>query len=371
MRDVLKVTCRDCDKSPSFGLEMGKPIYCATHKLPVMWNVVSLMCEFGECRTVPSFGIDRPRYCSIHKTDDMTNFHMKRCKTSECQRAALYALVGNKPELCSTHATTGMIDVVNQRCSDADCSTFASYGFPAQSRTACAQHKVVGMIMLQNSKCVKAGCGNPATHGIGNAKWCEVHALPTHQNLVERKCTSCGLLNILDADNKCVSCGTSYTAAEKITLQKQKEVKAVLDADPDLNKYEFYDQRIRVEQDVLCTTTHKPDFAWDQVTHLVVLEVDESQHRGPNYQCEKKRMRALAEDSMRPVVFVRFNPDMYKINGVVQRSGYCERYSQLKKWLMYVFEPENVKGVIDVIYLYYNDFNSETAATVVLLDKLE
>lgn len=59
------------------------------------------------------------------------------------------------------------------------------------------------------------------------------------------------------------------------------------------------------------------------------------------------------------------------INGVAQRAGYSERYSQLKKWLMYVFEPQNVKGVIDVMHLYYNEFNAQTAATEVLLNKLE
>ena len=371
MVNVNHPRCRECNTQPTFGYVDGKPTYCAKHKLVTMFDVKNNKCEKQGCNKQPMYGYDKLTSCAEHKQTGMKNMRHVLCSESGCTRVAMFGRKGQKALSCSQHALSGMIDVMSTRCSTADCTIMACYGYPGVSRVACTQHKCEGMIYLRNVKCVEKGCGNSCTHGIGIPKWCEAHALSTHHNLVERVCANCSIVDILNTENKCQSCGTNYSAAQKITLRKQKEVKAMLDADPELSGYEFYDQKVTVEQDILCTTTHKPDFLWDGVTHIVILEVDESQHRNPNYQCEKLRMRALAEDLKRPIIFVRFNPDSYKVDNKPQQAGYAQRYKDLKKWLMYSFEATNVKGVIDVIYLYYNEYRSETTETQVVLDKLE
>ena len=54
----------------------------------------------------------------------------------------------------------------------------------------------------------------------------------------------------------------------------------------------------------------RPDFLIDFGEHVLVLEVDENQHRG--YTCQNKRICELSEDAgHRPITIIRFNPDSY------------------------------------------------------------
>jgi len=54
----------------------------------------------------------------------------------------------------------------------------------------------------------------------------------------------------------------------------------------------------------------RPDVLIDLLTHSIVIECDEHQHK--NYTCENKRTMQLFEDlGNRPIIFIRFNPDNY------------------------------------------------------------
>ena len=57
----------------------------------------------------------------------------------------------------------------------------------------------------------------------------------------------------------------------------------------------------------------RPDVFMDLLTHVVIVECDENQHKSYTPQCERRRKMELFQDvGFRPVVFVRFNPDGYK-----------------------------------------------------------
>ena len=54
----------------------------------------------------------------------------------------------------------------------------------------------------------------------------------------------------------------------------------------------------------------KPDFFFELLTHVIMVEVDENGHMSYDKTCENKRMMELSEDiAHRPLVFIRFNPD--------------------------------------------------------------
>jgi hypothetical protein len=54
----------------------------------------------------------------------------------------------------------------------------------------------------------------------------------------------------------------------------------------------------------------KPDFFFELLTHVIMVEVDENGHMSYDQSCENKRMMELSEDiAHRPLVFIRFNPD--------------------------------------------------------------
>lgn len=58
----------------------------------------------------------------------------------------------------------------------------------------------------------------------------------------------------------------------------------------------------------------RPDVLLDLLTHTIIVECDENQHRG--YSCEQKRSMSIFQDlGSRPMVLIRLNPDSYMKNG--------------------------------------------------------
>ncbi len=58
----------------------------------------------------------------------------------------------------------------------------------------------------------------------------------------------------------------------------------------------------------------RPDFAIDCGTHVLIIEVDEFQHRRSNYDCRCEQVRTInlfQEYGGLRVVFIRYNPDSY------------------------------------------------------------
>ena len=64
----------------------------------------------------------------------------------------------------------------------------------------------------------------------------------------------------------------------------------------------------------------RPDVVIELFTHVVIVECDETQHRG--YSCENKRTMELFQDfGDRPIVFIRFNPDSYRDDSGTRVGG--------------------------------------------------
>lgn len=81
---------------------------------------------------------------------------------------------------------------------------------------------------------------------------------------------------------------------------------------------------------------YRPDFVYELPVSVVLNEYDEHQHRDRALRCELVRM---AEISLgyggQPVHWVRFNPDSFRVNGVLMNYGEAVRdrilYLQLKE----------------------------------------
>ena len=82
----------------------------------------------------------------------------------------------------------------------------------------------------------------------------------------------------------------------------------------------------------------RPDVVIELFTHVVIVECDETQHRGRGYSCENKRTMELFQDfGDRPIVFIRFNPDSYRDESGT-RVGGC--FTRDKKGSLDVCEQE-------------------------------
>ncbi len=56
----------------------------------------------------------------------------------------------------------------------------------------------------------------------------------------------------------------------------------------------------------------RPDDMVDMGSHVIIIDVDENQHKAYDCSCENARMVEILEDvGDRPTVFIRFNPDDY------------------------------------------------------------
>jgi hypothetical protein len=121
---------------------------------------------------------------------------------------------------------------------------------------------------------------------------------------------------------------------------------------------------------------YRPDLAFDCATHIVVVECDESQHKGYNWQscaantslqdAEERRMHEIfVAFGLLPTVFIRWNPDSFVSNGkACQKYNQTKRLELLQKWVKHCIElPANkLKQQVKYIQLFYDDFD-ETNTT--------
>lgn len=118
----------------------------------------------------------------------------------------------------------------------------------------------------------------------------------------------------------------------------------------------------------------RPDFVYHCGTHVVIVEVDEDQHK--SYKCtvygdnkegkmkgENIRMFEIAQsfDGL-PVVFLRYNPDNYKTGGVLGKYGMSKRHDLLVKWIRKCLR-EKMDG-FKVKYLFYDEFNESDGSFI-------
>ena len=121
----------------------------------------------------------------------------------------------------------------------------------------------------------------------------------------------------------------------------------------------------------------RPDFHFCLPGWWLIIELDENQHNTYDKHDETERMRTLAEEAGQPTVFIRFNPDKYKMGKVLQKIDVAERYAVLLERIQYhlaiSFEERNVRQAKRLVemneavtpenlckhltpeYLYYDD----------------
>lgn len=355
------VMCTKCLKtSASYGTD-GKLECCKQCKTPEMTKIRKVKrCKFKEkeddeeCPHVPSYGYENGKieYCKKHALKNMVDLKHDMC---HCGTIATFNVPGEKIGLyCKKDAKPGMIDVTAPRC---DCGTTAGFGFPGQSPTKCAKDKIIGMISNPTKRCAKTPCKEIAIYGNNKAIHCEEHKEPNEYNLIEKECKSCNLLTFLNEKELCGFCDP--TMIKTFRLAKQKEVKSILDANN--LKYTLYDKVI----DSQCGY-ERPDFLFDCNTHFVVIEVDENQHR--QNECEDVRMFNMSQTLGMKTIFIRYNPDNYKIQGKKQVTSKKKRHADLLKCLQ-TMKEKKVEEIdfVSAIYLFYDDYDERTVS----LEKIE
>jgi hypothetical protein len=66
----------------------------------------------------------------------------------------------------------------------------------------------------------------------------------------------------------------------------------------------------------------RPDFVFKFVDRIVILEVDENQHKSYPEECERIRMFNITQSfGGKPVFWIRYNPDSFKSKNEKQKKS--------------------------------------------------
>ena len=280
MIDVRNKTCieKDCKIRSSYNIKGGKPLYCFTHKKEGMFNVVNKTCIEKDCKTLPTYNIpgEKPLYCATHKKEGMEDVVNKKCIEKDCKKQPYYNIPGEKPLYCATHKKEGMEDVKNKKCMEIDCKTLPTYNIPGEKPLYCVTHMKEGMIDVKHKKCL--------------INLCDIR--PTKEGY----CSRCFY----------------YTFPDKPQARNYKSKEILV---TNYIKDNFKDYEIRYDQIISqgCSR-RRPDIFIELYTHCIIVEVDEDQHLRYDSTCENKRIVELYQDlGYRNIVYIRFNPDKYKV----------------------------------------------------------
>jgi very-short-patch-repair endonuclease len=346
----------DCKKRPIYGLPNSKLAeFCKEHSPANYVDVKNKRCKHTDCKKIPIYGLPNSKlaeFCKEHSPANYVDVKNKRCKHTDCKKIPNFGLPNSKlAEFCKEHSPANYVDVKHKRCQYIDCHIRASYGLLFKEKTHCARHKKNNEFKKNNPKCTDCKEMPIYTDKKDNYPLrCEKHFINGDVNIIESECSSCHLSYYISEGNMCNDCNTHRI--RKYEHKKEIEIKQMLDENN--IKYDSHDKIVKDS-----CLKYRPDFVIDCLTHFIIIEVDENQHKSYQHECEQARMINLSQGfGGAPVIFIRYNPDSYKNHlKKYSRVGKKTRFNRLlhciKSYMIY--KPN---ALLSIIYLYYDGDNN-------------
>ena len=352
--DVVHPRCAEsgCQKLPTFGHKIRNPIYCAEHKRSDMTSTTGYRCNIENCKLAASYGYNgkAPERCFKHRLDGMDSLLRKGCKELNCPRRAVFGRTDGKPEYCMDHKRGNMRAVISGICTEPGCDTTSSFGLPDTRATHCKAHASVEMVYKAVYTCQHPGCTGRAFYGTPDMprSMCHQNKTADMTNPDPKKCAAPGC--DLSIAPMYTHCANHDLENKRYTRVRENQVASFL-REVDLCWTTWDKQLLEGSQ---CSTRARPDFLYECGSHAVVLEVDELQHARAGYLCEEKRMLDIYNSlGGIPTVFLRFNPDGYKIGTTHLNTAMPERLAALEKCMRKLLSKPPV-CYISIVRMYYD-----------------
>ena len=340
VKDINKICIQDnCIKRSSYNI-IGekKPLYCSEHKKDNMINICSKLCIQDGCNKIPCYNIATEKkgiYCKEHKIENMCNIKDKKCIYDGCIKSPSYNYITEKrPLYCVEHKKDNMININSKKCIYNNCLKRANFNISTEIHPLyCNDHKLKNMINITNKKCQYSKCNNIASYGLKDKQkkqYCEIHKEVDMINLdIENKCTLCD--NIFDIifenkkycivhcpnkeykfklKNKCKYCDieekSNYICNDCKQLSNKKEWAVVRYIKKNINMSFIHNSSELVKE----CSKRRPDIMFDLLKHVVIIEIDENQHKNYEELCECSRINEIVNSiGGKSVIFIRYNPD--------------------------------------------------------------
>jgi hypothetical protein len=384
MINVKDVICiyENCNKQAYYNYNGTKEkLYCVKHKLDNMFNVKSKICDYNNCPKQAMFNYKNNiigKFCFEHKEDLMVDVKHKHCIYDNCINRANYNYFGKSILYCIEHKLENMINVSSSKCKFNACTKYPNFNFSNQKNGLyCYSHKLENMIDVCNPRCLFDSCKKIPSFNYENNKtaiYCNTHKLESMINVKIIKCKThlCDTKANKNYEGFCLRCYI-HTYPDKPTMRnyKTKEQNVV-----DFINNSFHNLTIQTDKIIQDGCSKKrPDIQIDLGYQIIIIEIDENQHKTYDCSCENKRLMEISQDyKHRPIIFIRFNPDDYINNGVkvqscwkILKSGilkidkekeieWNDRLNSLKCQIEYWCNPNNITNkTIEVIQMYYNE----------------
>jgi len=358
-----------------------KPLYCSDHKLESMINVKDRTCLHEGCRIRPCFNAEgemRPLYCSTHKLENMVNVKDKLCVHEGCKIRANYNVEEEiKPLYCSQHKLESMINVKSKKCLYEGCQIIPCYNLPNETNPLyCTQHKLENMVNVKDKICIYEGCCVRANYNLPeetSGLYCASHKSESMVNVKSKTCQSewCFTHVKNKYDGYCLFCYINLFPDKPVTRNyKTKEYSVVEFVKNKCPNHNWISDKTISDG----CSKRRPDLLLDLGYQVVIVEVDENQHTDYDCSCENKRIMELSQDvGHRPIVFIRFNPDEYRVDNKkvtscwgINKNGICavkkskqaewtNRLNSLEEQIEYWSNPSNrTNKTIEVVQLFYD-----------------
>jgi len=365
MVDIINKICiyTGCKTQSTYNKEGETiPLYCSIHKEPDMVDIKHKTCIYPGCKTIPVFnkeGEVKAIYCAIHKESNMVNVKSKSCIYPGCKTIPIFNKEGETKALyCAIHKESNMVNVMSKICIYTGCKTRCNFGYCGVSPSHCSKHKLDYMVNKPKKICegnIEEDCKDIAIYGDDKPLHCEYHKIEGEMCWLVKKCDNCGRdKELLNKFYLCGICADVPFYEESKRINKMKETVMIRYLRDNIKECEeILTDRII---DSNCNL-YRPDILYDCVTHIIVVECDENQHKDYNWEScslnkslehmEEKRMYEIMVAYGLPAIFIRWNPDNFKVNGSINKKySINKRLDILSKWIRHCMKLEIVEGII-------------------------
>lgn len=286
--------CISCEKRPTFNLPNNSALYCKDHKKPEMVNVTHKKCIHNK----------RTQLCKECGGISLCEHNNIKYVCKECKGRSV----------CEHNK-------VKSKCLTCGGSNYCIH---LKVKTSCLECKGIGICIHNKRKEVCKICKGSSIcihnkekrycRECGGSAICKHNKLKTH-------CKQCGGASLCKTplceskrlskyDGHCAFCYYHLFPDKPNSRNYKTKERSVTEFI--LNTFPEYTWVTDKKIEDGCSL-RRPDLLLDLGYQVIIVEIDETQHRNYEEICNNRRTMEISKDlDHRPIIFIRFNPDSYK-----------------------------------------------------------